>query len=172
MTRFLIAAIAVAALAPPPVRAEPPADVQKAPSCRYCNMDRDKFGHSRMVVEYEDGKSVGTCSLHCTALELAVSIDGAPKALRVADAKTRQLVDAEAATWVIGGSKPGVMTKRAKWAFADRASAEAFVKENGGQLATFDEALHASYEDMHQDVKMIREKRKAMKAAAAEKAHH
>lgn len=37
-----------------------------------------------------------------------------------------------------------------------------FVKENGGQIATFEQAMKASYEEMYQDTKMIREKRKKM----------
>jgi copper chaperone NosL len=169
MTRTHAAAIVALCLATA-ARAEAPSDVKSAPSCHYCGMDREKFGHSRMVVEHDGGKAVGTCSLHCAALELALSIDSSPKALRVADAKTHQLVDAEKATWVIGGAKAGVMTKRAKWAFADRDAADAFVRENGGRVATFDEALQAAYEDMHEDVKAIREKRKAMRAKAAAEA--
>ena len=43
-------------------------------SCNYCGMDRTKFGHSRMLVEYEDGGEVGTCSIHCMALEFANAI--------------------------------------------------------------------------------------------------
>jgi hypothetical protein len=43
MTRLVAAAIAIAALVPTTPRAEAPADVQRAPSCRHCNMDRDKF---------------------------------------------------------------------------------------------------------------------------------
>jgi copper chaperone NosL len=164
MVRVLSVTVALALVAVPSVRADPPADVSITPSCHYCGMDRDKFGHSRMVIDYEDGKSVGTCSLHCAAVELALSIDRFPKAIRVADLNTRQLVDAESAAWVIGGAKPGVMTKRAKWAFADRVTAEAFVKANGGQVATFDEAIKAAYEDMYQDTKAIRERRKAMRA--------
>lgn len=163
MVRVARAALAVACLAVFSARADTPEDVKSCPSCHHCGMDRDKFGFSRMEIVHQDGKQVGTCSLHCAALELALAIDAPPKAIRVADLNSRKLVDAEAATWVIGGTKPGVMTRRAKWAFADRAAAEAFVKENGGQLATFDEALQATFEDMGQDVKMIREKRKAMR---------
>jgi len=60
----------------------------------------------------------------------------------------------------MGGSKKGVMTGRAKWAFASTASAERFIKENGGSIAGFDEAIKAAYDDMYQDTKMIREFRK------------
>jgi nitrous oxide reductase accessory protein NosL len=62
------------------------------------------------------------------------------------------------------------MTKRGKWAFAERAAAEAFAKENGGTVVTFDDAMKATYEDLWQDTKMIREKRKMMRMKAAEKA--
>jgi copper chaperone NosL len=46
-------------------------DVEKHPSCTYCGMDREKFAQSRMVIEYDDGTSLGTCSLHCAAVDLA-----------------------------------------------------------------------------------------------------
>jgi copper chaperone NosL len=146
-------------------------DVKASPSCKYCGMDREKFGASRMVVEYDDGSSVGLCSLHCAAVDLALHIDKTPKAVLVADMPSKKLVDAEKATWVLGGNKPGVMTQRAKWAFADKAAAEAFAKENGGTLVGLDDAMKAAYEDMYQDTKMIREKRKAMKAKGAAHAH-
>ena len=146
-------------------------DVATQASCKYCGMDRKTFAHSRMLVTYEDGSSMGTCSLHCTAVELALNIDKTPKSIEVGDFKTKKLIDAEKAFWVIGGSKPGVMTKRAKWAFESKADADAFIKENGGTLATFDEAIKASYEDMYADTKMIREKRKMMKKMKAPAEH-
>jgi hypothetical protein len=138
-------------------------DVKRIPSCKYCGMDREKFAHSRILVEYEDGTADGTCSLHCASVDLAINIDKTPSLVRVGDYNTRNLIDAEKAVWVIGGSKMGVMTKRAKWAFEKKEDAERFTKENGGDLATFEQAIKASYEDMYQDTKMIRERRKMMK---------
>jgi hypothetical protein len=126
-------------------------------------MDREKFAHSRMLVEYEDGTSLGTCSLHCMAVELALNIDKTPKATLVGDFKEKTLLDVEKASWVIGGSKMGVMTKRAKWAFGKKEDAEKFKAENGGDLASFEQAIKASYEDMYADTKMIRERRKMKK---------
>ena len=146
-------------------------DVAKQASCKYCGMDRKTFAHSRMLVTYEDGSSMGTCSLHCTAIELALNIDKTPKSIEVGDFKTKKLIDAEKAAWVIGGSKTGVMTKRAKWAFESKADADAFIKENGGKPASFDEAIKASYEDMYADTKMIRDKRKMMKKMKAPAEH-
>ena len=138
-------------------------DIQKIASCKYCGMDRAKFAHSRMLVIYDDGSQLGTCSIHCLAVDLALNIDKTPKSIEVGDYNTKKLIDAEKAVWVIGGNKPGVMTKRAKWAFAKKSDAEAFMKAEGGKVATFDAAMKATYEDMYSDTKMIREKRKMMK---------
>ncbi len=141
--------------------AEADKDIQAHPSCKYCGMNRQMFAHSRMFIEYDDGTILGTCSVHCAATDLALHIDKTPVSIKVGDYFSKELIDAESAAWVIGGDKPGVMTKRAKWAFANKGEAEKFIKENGGKLATFDEVMKAAYEDMYDDTRMIREKRKA-----------
>ena len=138
-------------------------DVKEMPACKYCGMNRETFAHSRMMIEYDDGTSVGTCSLHCVSVDLALNLDKTPKTIQVGDYGTKALIDAEKATWVIGGGKQGVMTKNAKWAFAEKADAEKFQKENGGTIAGFEEALEAAYKDLSNDTKMIRERRKMMK---------
>jgi copper chaperone NosL len=133
-------------------------------SCKYCGMDRAKFSHSRMFIEYTDGTVVGTCSLHCAAIDLALNIDKTPRAIMVGDYASRTLIEAERASWVIGGSAMGVMTKNAKWAFANQGDAAKFVNQNGGVFATYDEAMKAAYGDMYADTKMIRDKRKMVRA--------
>jgi copper chaperone NosL len=135
-------------------------DVKKHPACKYCGMDREKFAHSRFFVEFEDGSSQGTCSIHCVAIDFALNIDKVPKTFQVGDYNTKVLIDAEKAFWVIGGNKPGVMSKRAKWAFDTKEGAEKFTAENGGSQSTFEQAFKASYEDMYADTKMIQERRK------------
>ena len=116
-------------------------NVEAPKSCQQCGMDRSMFAQSRMVIVYTDGKSVGTCSLHCAAAQLRDNPGKKVKSLRVADLKSRALIDAKSAFWVIGGQKSGVMTDLPKWAFARKEDADAFIKENGGKLASFDEAL-------------------------------
>lgn len=138
-------------------------DLHLEPSCKFCGMDRTKFAHSRMFVKYDDASTRGTCSLHCLAIELALNIDKAPLSIQVGDYNSKNLIDAEKAYWVIGGNKPGVMTKQAKWAFENKTDAEKFTAENGGTLANFDEAIKAAYTDMYADSKMIRERRKMKK---------
>lgn len=134
-------------------------DVTQFPACKYCGMNRDTFAHSRILTVYSDGKSEGTCSLHCAAVDMALNIDRDPVQIMVGDYNTKTLIDAEKAFWVIGGSKPGVMTKRGKWAFGTKDAAEKFIKENGGSVTNFDAVIKASFEDMYQDTKMIRERR-------------
>ena len=138
-------------------------DIKKHPSCKYCGMDREKFSHSRVYLEFDDGSSEGMCSLHCAAIDLAIHIDKTPKTIWVGDYTMKKLIGVETAFWVIGGNKMGVMTKRAKWAFEKKEDADKFIKENGGGMATFDGAIKAAYEDMYTDTKMIRERRKMKK---------
>jgi copper chaperone NosL len=144
-------------------------DIARHPSCKFCGMDRTQWNFSRIYVELPDNASEGFCSVRCLAVWLAVSIDAAPTAIKVADLNTRELIEAEKqAVWVMGGKKQGVMTQRAKWAFADAASADAFVKENGGSITTYDLVLKGAYEDMYEDNSRIRERRAAKRKAAME----
>ena len=116
-------------------------DVSVHPSCAICGMDREAFGHSRMLIVFQDGASFGTCSLRCAALILKAEEERKPRSVKVADYNTRELIEADQAQWVIGGKKPGVMTGRAKWAFRNGKDAEAFVGEFGGARSTYREAL-------------------------------
>ncbi len=135
-------------------------DVKRYPFCSLCGMDRQQYAQSRMFIEYAENKATGTCSIHCAAGEISVNRNKTLTSMRVADYLTKKLIPAEKAFWVIGGKKPGVMTRRAKWAFNEKGEAERFFKENGGRLGTFHDAMKATFEDMYEDIRMIREKRK------------
>ena len=171
MKRFLIFGLVVAFSLLTMGLAFAQEDVRKHPACKYCGMDREKFAHSRFYVEFEDGSTQGTCSVHCSAVDFAVNIDKSPKAFQVGDYGTKELIDAEKAFWVLGGKKPGVMTKRAKWAFAKKEDAEKFMAEHGGNLVAFDQVFKATYEDMYADTKMIQERRKMRRMQMQEKKH-
>jgi len=135
-------------------------DISVHKACKYCGMDRGSFDFSRMLIEYDDGTVTAICSIHCAAIDLANNIDKAPKAIKVGDFNGKQLIDAEKAFWLVGGTKPGVMSKRGKWAFEKKDDAENFMKANQGKMASFEEAMKTAYEDMYEDTKMIRERRK------------
>lgn len=169
--RWFVLAAAFCLLTAQVVLAQATEDIQKYSACKYCGMDREKFAHSRILIEYDDGSVVATCSIHCAAVDLALNIDKTPKAILLGDYVTKNLIDAGKAFWVIGGNKMGVMTSRAKWAFQKREGAEKFVAESGGTLVAFDDVMKAAYEDMYQDTKMIREKRKMTKKMPMEHKH-
>lgn len=124
------------------------ADIQRHPECRYCGMYRQLYDYSRMLVAYADGSSAGTCSIHCTAIDLALNPGRIRKAIMAGDYRTKRLIDAEKAFWVIGGSRQGVMSIRGKWAFEEKEHAEDFIREHGGDPGSFDDALQAAFEDM------------------------
>jgi nitrous oxide reductase accessory protein NosL len=134
-------------------------DIEKIPSCQYCGMDREKFGSTRMIVEYANGTTIGTCSIHCAAVDLAQSFGKEIKALKVADYRSGKLIDAETATWVLGAGIPGVMAAKSRVAFADKTAAEAFRKDKGGESADFNAAITSTYCDMWSDTQAIRSRR-------------
>jgi nitrous oxide reductase accessory protein NosL len=121
------------------------ADKVEAPAeCQQCGMSRSGFSYSRMVVTYADGSSSGTCSLNCVVTDVKKANGKKAVSYQVADYTTRKLTDAKTATWVIGGNKSGVMTQIPKWAFARKKDADAFIRNNGGTLTTFEEAIKAA----------------------------
>lgn len=121
-------------------------DIHSHRQCAECGMDRKAYGFSRMLLIDAAGKEVGVCSLHC-AVEAMAGQREPLKTLLVADRNTHELIPAEAAIWVLGGKKRGVMTQRAKWAFKEKAAAESFLKEYGGEIVTWEEALAAARAD-------------------------
>jgi nitrous oxide reductase accessory protein NosL len=121
-------------------------DIEDHRDCIHCGMDRKAYGFSRMLVSYEDGAAAGVCSLHCAVRELDANQRRKVKAILVADRESRTLIDAEKAIWVMGGKKRGVMTQLPKWAFQTKAAAEAFIREYGGTIASWAEALAAARE--------------------------
>jgi nitrous oxide reductase accessory protein NosL len=122
--------------------------VEDPKNCKQCGMDRIIFAHSRMLLEYVDGSISGVCSLHCAALELHHNNSKQLSALMVADYTTKKLLNAKSAAWVVGGSKAGVMTAVAKWAFAGMEEAQNFIKNNGGSVKSFEQAKESATTEM------------------------
>jgi nitrous oxide reductase accessory protein NosL len=123
-------------------------DIEKGPSCELCEMSRDKFSHSRALIEWENGTETPVCSLNCAIAKLDPEPALKVKRILVADHDTKELVDASKAFWVIGGSERGVMTKEPKWAFASRESAEKFIKNNGGEMSSWEDARNRARQDI------------------------
>lgn len=146
-------------------------ELEKYPACPHCGMNRRQWHHSRHLIHYEDNLAVGTCSLHCAAVNLAVNLDRGPKAIYAADfgsaAEIKPLVEVTNVVYLVGSKLPGTMTKKSKMAFADKAKANAAMAEQGGGLMGFDEALQQAYLGMAEDTAMIRKRRAERRAKAA-----
>jgi copper chaperone NosL len=113
--------------------------VEAPPACQHCRMDRTMFNFSRMLVTYTDNSTAGTCSLNCVITENMKVKGKKIKSVKVADYISKELIDVKTAIWVVGGSKRAVMSANAKWAFAEKIAAEAFISQYGGYLATYKE---------------------------------
>lgn len=133
-------------------------DIEKYPSCNYCGMDRMKFHHSRMLIDYMQDVADPVCSLRCAASSLTIKLGRGPKAIWVgdnaSDADIKPLTNAEKATFLVGSQIKGVMTRRSKVAYSSKESAEAAQKANGGEVVDFDKALLAAYTDISESVSM------------------
>lgn len=138
-------------------------DIEKYPKCPYCGMDRKKFHHSRMLIQYSDDLADGTCSIHCGAISLSLNVDRDPKMMWVGDnaaaGDVKPLVEVDKATFLIGSKIPGVMTANSKVAYGTEDAAKAAQAAQGGELAKFDQTLLAAYVDMSKDVSGIRKRR-------------
>jgi copper chaperone NosL len=138
-------------------------ELAKYPRCSQCNMDRRMFHRTRHLIHYLDGSAEGSCSIRCVAVSLMQKVEMGAKAIYAADfgseAEPRPLVDADKATYIVGGAFPPLMSKRPKTAFADPAVAKAAREAKGGELANFDQALTAAYADLVDDMKTRRQSR-------------
>lgn len=121
--------------------------------CGGCRMIVKNYPGPKGVIVFEDGSDKTYCSSKCFAcnvLRMKAEPNGMKnvKAVLVQDTAkivweqphsgADELVDASKAWYVYGSSKRATMG-RSLAPFADKAQAEAFVKEFGGALYTFDE---------------------------------
>lgn len=131
-------------------------------SCLHCGMKKNQYAHSWVVIEHDDGSREEVCSIHCAAIDMAIHVDRNVTRITAGDYNGFKQIDAEKAFWVIGGDRPGVMTKRAKWAFETKADADRFIMAHGGQRATFGEVMRAAFDDMYEDTLMRKKRSKLM----------
>lgn len=148
-------------------------ELDKYPKCPYCGMDRTKWHHSRHLVQYDDDLVDGTCSVHCLVLSLMLNLDRGPKAIYAADFGSREdikpMIPVDGATYVMGSSLKGTMTRNSKMAFGSEDNANAVKAEHGGTIGSFDDALRQTHLDMASDTMMIRNRRAERRQRMMEK---
>ena len=131
-------------------------DIVKYPACNYCGMDRRRFHHTRMLIHYADDSVDPLCSLRCAVTSLTMHLGKVPKAIWVGDnaagGDPMPLTDAEKATYLVGSSIRGVMTRRSKVAYSTPEAAARAMAASGGETADFDKTLLAAYTDVAESV--------------------
>ena len=131
--------------------------------CPNCGMNLIKYYKTSHAVTFKDGTSRQFCSLHCLVDESEMGFLRDKKELiaqiLVADVDSLKMVDAKKAFYVIGSKIKGTMSGNSQYAFATKAGADAFMAQNGGKLASYDEAYSTSLKDFTNDMKMMKAKR-------------
>jgi len=127
--------------------------------CPECGMTLPMFYKTNHVATV-DGKVKQYCSIHCVVEDMKKG----PKLkdIKVVDVNSLKFIDADKAYYVVGSNKKGTMTMVSKYAFASKINADAFAKENGGNVVDFKGALKAAEADFDKDSQMIAKKQSMM----------
>jgi len=127
--------------------------------CPKCGMTLSMFYKTNHAA-HVDGKSEQYCSIHCLAETMADG--GKVTDLKVVDNTTLKFIDASTASYVFGSSKAGTMSMTSKYAFANKADAEAFAKEFGGKVINFDDTLASVKSTLAKESTMVKKKQGMM----------
>ncbi len=95
-----------------------------------------KTNHSAVV----KGKVKQYCSLHCLVEDLKVK-NLVLEDIQVVDVKTLKFINANKASYVVGSSKKGTMTRTSKYAFKNLDDAKEFIHKYGGEIVSFENAV-------------------------------
>ena len=126
--------------------------------CPVCGMKLESFYKTSHYAKLADGKERQYCSIRCLAVDMQeYTID--LSSVRVVDAKSEELLYAQSAFYVMGSDVDGTMSKVSKLAFGTKESALAFIKEHGGKLVNFGQALKAAQDSLVSDIAMVQMKK-------------
>jgi len=127
--------------------------------CSECGMTLPMFyktNHAATV----DGKVKQYCSIYCIVEDTKKGSKLTD--IKVVDVTTLKFIAADKASYVVGSGKKGTMTMVSKYAFANKADAEAFAKENGGDVVDYAAAYKTAENDFSKDNTMVSKKQTMM----------
>jgi nitrous oxide reductase accessory protein NosL len=127
--------------------------------CPLCGMTLPLFYKTNHVATHK-GIQKQYCSIHCLANDKANGTQ--VENIRVVDNTSLKFIDATKAFYVVGSSKKGTMSMVSKYAFGTKEAANAFAKEFGGEIKSFQEALKIATDGLAKAKKKIAEKREVM----------
>lgn len=129
------------------------------PFCPECGMTLPMFFKTNHAAKV-NGKMKQYCSLHCVVED---SKKGSKLTnIKVIDVTTLKFIDVSKAYYVVGSSKKGTMSMVSKYAFANKADALTFSKENAGEVIDYTNAYKIAQDDFSKDDKMISKKQEMM----------
>jgi len=111
--------------------------------CDNCKMKVADDSKYKVVITLRDGDKVTLCSIFCGSMESETRGDKVA-AMSTVDYNTGGEIDARTAVWVEGGDAKKMMSSEARIAFKDKDSADAYTKEHGGKVVTFEQAYKDS----------------------------
>ncbi|MEA2098661.1 MAG: nitrous oxide reductase accessory protein NosL [Campylobacterota bacterium] len=126
--------------------------------CPICGMDIKTFYKTSHTSKLHNHKDRQYCSIRCLAVDMQeYKID--LESIKVVDASTQKFILAKDAFYVVGSKVKGTMTKVSKLAFAQKESAENFIKKYKGKIVDFDIALSMAKESLKSDIAMVMKKK-------------
>jgi len=128
--------------------------------CSICGMKLPMFYKTNHAAKV-NGKEKQYCSLHCLVEDRELN-HATLQHIEVVDTNSLKFIDANKAYYVVGSKKKGTMSMTSKYAFANKADAQAFAKKFGGKVMNFQEAYAEAKKDFADDARMIAKKQKIM----------
>ncbi len=128
--------------------------------CPTCGMTLPMFYKTNHAATH-NGHMKQFCSIHCLAEE-NIKNKANLKDVKVVDVSSLKFIDVSKATYVVGSSKKGTMTMKSKYAFANKANAQKFAKEFGGDVMNYDGAYKVASKGLDKEMAMIGKKQAVM----------
>ncbi len=126
--------------------------------CPVCGMSIKAFYKTSHTSKLQNDTPRQYCSMRCLVVDMQeYGID--TSLVKVVDAKSERLIDANAAFYVVGSKVQGTMTKVSKLAFENEADAKEFAKKNKGKVLGFKEAMAIAKESLKSDIAMLTNKK-------------
>lgn len=126
--------------------------------CPVCGMNLKMFYKTSHTSKLHNHNDRQYCSIRCLVVDMKeYGIDTSD--IKVIDARSEKLIDANKAYYVVGSKVKGTMTKVSKLAFEKENDAKHFVKKYGGKIVDFKAALEMAKNSLEHDNAMIQKKK-------------